>query len=431
MRKSHLNNYFIFMKKSFFLGFAALPLLAMLASSCNQEVVESKNDKNSQIIFSAAVGKQTLSRATEFTGWTTGGSFTVKAYLTGTNTEFNAPGFALTFDGTNWNYGSPVLQPGYSLTYYAYYPMANTSGYTVNTSGTASFNYAVQAVATQEDLIAATATSSSATINLAFNHLLSQVNFAVQGITNVKITISNISINGVKNGGSYTYVSGWSALSGSATYAYTPTGGLPTTGTDGNIVYLGNGGGTYTSNNALMLMPQAFSAAADGNFSFDYELKDMADVVLKTGTAFANFCDFTSATWQMGKRYVYLVDFTYLLQGGPIVFTVTVNNWVDDATIAQPILVSAASQLALEAAISAHNTAKGANSALTVFPISFDNAATLGSAITITAFTDSNFVSGDQIRIKCSVGVPVANVLCSVVGWTRTVSGDVVILTKD
>ena len=423
-------------------GLAALSLLTLLATSCSKEIneqVESKKDN--PIAFNAAVGKQTLTKATEFAYWGTtapDNALTVKAFATGSNSAFNALGFNLTWNGTAWSYGTAVNQPGYSLTYFSHYPAtaAVTTPFAVSPApaGVGTLGYTVNGVTNQEDLIAATTISTSESVTLAFNHILSQINFAVQGMENMKIDISSISVNGVANVGTYTFsTSGgsWATPSGTAAYAYTPkVGVIPTTGANNNIVYLGNGGGTYNNNNALMLMPQSFSPAIGGNFSFNYTIKDMAEVnTLKTGSATAYFGDFSVATWAKGYRYIYLIDFTNLFVGGPIVFTVNVNSWTDAPApgTAQTLYLADASKKGIEAAIASHAAAKTSE---IIFPISLPSTVTVTPTIEIENFA-TGFVVGDEIHIYYTGSAGDIDLAVTVTDWVvQSDNGTVIILEK-
>jgi len=322
------------MKKSVLWSVALLPLLMLLASSCSQEVVESKKDRTNQIAFKAAVGKQTVTKAQEFlnSSWTNGNSFVIHAFNTG-GAAFTPSTFTLTYNSGSWSYGTPVLHPGpgiTSLTYYAYYPATGVTTPTFNgTDG--SFGYTIQS--TQVDLIATKTVSNLAAVTLTFNHLLSQVNFAIKGFDGVKIEVKNISVNGVKNSGTFAYnAAGWSSLSGSASYNYTPVGSAITDGTDA-ILYLGNKGGTNQADNnnanALMLMPQPLGTAT---IKFDYEIKNaISEVVMDAANNVEVDLIDLVANWLPGKRYLFLLDFSSLLSEDYITFTVVVNEWLDDS----------------------------------------------------------------------------------------------------
>ncbi|MCL2562375.1 MAG: fimbrillin family protein [Rikenellaceae bacterium] len=331
--------------KKVLLGFAALSLLATLAISCKNETVEKRTDN--QISFFSAVGKQTVgTRAAEWTNasWVAGNTFPVRAFVTASGAAWTTPQFTLSFDGAAWTYtegGGAIMQPGYSLDYYAYFPIANVTGFTkLAYPNTATFNYTVQAVASQEDLIAASRSTTLPEVDLNFGHVLSQVNFAVLGIPHVQITVSNISVNGVSNAGVFTYgsPSSWGTLTGSATYAYTPVTtttftGMPIVNETG-IKYLGNGGSQFGYNNALMLMPQTFPTdGTGGNFTFDYAITDMIGGAIASNTGETVYFGELGVNWGLGLRYVYVIDFTTLLESQPITFTVQVDSWTNSGNI--------------------------------------------------------------------------------------------------
>ncbi len=421
------------------LGLAALSLL-FVATSCNKESVESSTDGNNDLVFKAVVGNQT--RASEFLGtsWNNGNTLIVKGYTKG-STSVN-PFFdkTLTFAGTagvgTWSYTDAVKQPGYTINYHSWYP-ATPAAFSAASNGTAAtMDYTVQIVGSQQDLIAATASTDLAAVTLTFKHILSQVNFAIQGVKDVQVVISNLTINDVKEKGTYTFSTtggSWALTADVQEYIYDMTTyGSSTTGADATIKYLGNGNGVTNRNNALMLMPQTFAAGNAANFSFDFVLKDMSGVTLKSGNTSAKFCDFSDATaWAMGKRYVYIIDFTNYLGGGNITFDVVVDPWANATPIAaQALQVTVASKASLEGAIASHNTAKGATTALTVFPISM--AVEPGADITVDTFPSTvNFEPGDEIRIQLPSTTNVAKIKLDVTGWTRSESGSTVTFTMD
>ena len=354
------------MKKKFW-GLAAIPLLALLATSCGkEETVETNDGGEKAITFRTNTGKQTLSRASEITtdDLKNAPVVRVKAYnATVANTFYKE--FALRYDAGadavfgagKWTYNTntPEFHPSFPLVHFSTYPTEQTYS-DVSGSG-AKFSYTVNDnVGTpQEDLIAAWAKTTNAAAtgagendaeaNLVYKHALSQVNFAVKGLKNVLITISNISVNGVKNRGEYTFLpSGspsnpWNAVTGDATYAYTfttPPSGFTTDGDASEaVVYLGNGGAITNASNALMLMPQAFEGD-DGDFTFDYVLRHMDEVtVLAQGSATVEFGSPMLAPnneWLAGKRYLYTINFEAPFY---ITYSVNADPWLNgfDASI--------------------------------------------------------------------------------------------------
>jgi hypothetical protein len=325
--------------KKILLGFAALPMLAMLATSCTNEIVESKDDK--VIKFSTAVGKQT--RATEITieslQNTSGVELNVRSYEDGNNAVTDPHlELSLTYVGGNWTYSASHFHPIFGLTHYSIYPEDYvTSRTAVFDAGkdkmVESFDYTVATdPAAQKDLMVASAnttseTEMSSTAVLVYNHILSQVNFAIQGQEGLYISISNIKVSGVLNSGTYTFGSGWGPLAGAGNYDYTPL--TQTTDGSGDILYLGNAtgfGGSLNNNNALMLMPQDLTLGS-GKFSFDYEIKNVDDIILAEGTDIdVPFSGLTPNVWEQGKRYLYTLDFEEIHY---IKYTVSVVSWED------------------------------------------------------------------------------------------------------
>ncbi len=314
--------------KKLFWGIAALSLPAvMLATSCSdKDIIETAGMEN-QISFDAAIGRSTLptSRVGEFTAFANEDGFDVTAW--------SASGlfqtFALSFDGSDWSYdGAAVNQPGFALSYYAYYNAEGAAAATESVSD-ASFDYTVQPAAQQEDLMmAAVPATTDNQINLVFKHLLSQVNFAVVPMTNMTVKIDNISVSGVQDEGTYSSAGGWSAQDGDASYDYDYTG-TAIAANDAAIVdgvyYFGNGGGVTNKTNALMLLPQTFAGAT---FTFDYEIVDVttSQVKFSDTDVEVDLADL-GAGWELGKRYVYVIDLSALVVGGEIAFTVQVGGW--------------------------------------------------------------------------------------------------------
>lgn len=396
----------------------SLVLSAVLATGCREEQIESLEVVPETITFNAVIGKQTTTRAKEFGYWQPGETLDVSSYMTGAGSASPIP-FHLTYNGpytTSWNY-SPLIEvsnPPFSRTYYAYYPTAaNVSNVRLD-GNSGSFDYTVRLAPYQEDLVTAYTVTSLARVPLMFHHVLSQVNFAVQGIRGVHVNISNIRLDDIATTANYTFnATGgrWTTPTGNNSYAYTPPASVtfPTSGTSSDIIYLGNKGGNVPTendnDNALMLMPQSFSTATGGSFRFDYALSDMNNQPMKSGSAKVFFGDFTTKTWEMGKRYLYLIDLTGLVEEGPITFEVIMFGWSDAIqNVAQPVVVADGNQLLIEKAISAHNTTKAQTSSLTVFPVSLPNNPMAGGPndqIRLSNFAWGNFAPGDQVRILC------------------------------
>ena len=318
------------MKRPFHLLLVAL-LFAVVG--CNDETVE-KADQN-QINFQALLGKQTRATETTVTSLQTASATTaipVEAYKAEDNSPWNT--FNLVY-GTNWTHSTPVYAPTFALNYYSWYPTAIVDDTFENNDGEVTFEYTVATTAAaQEDLIVASALNQTvATIPLTFSHILSQVNFAIQGVAGIKVEITNISLNKIASTSTFTYPATWATPTGQANYAYDPVG--TTNKTDGvatTIQHMGNKGGTeQTDNNnanALMLMPQTFGDDTS-TFTFDFSLTNIDNEALASGTGTGVLEELDVTTWLPGKRYLYVIDFTGYLVNKLINFTVAVAPWED------------------------------------------------------------------------------------------------------
>lgn len=435
-----------------FLGLAALSLL-LVATSCINETTESPNG-DKELKFRTALGKQTVTRATEFTNssWTDGTHLVVYSYLTGSATAYNEFDLVYAAGTTSWSYTPPVMSTGVPLRYYSWYPATNATFVAAAdvTATTLSFDYEVQAVNSQEDLIAAAVTTDQPDVTLGFKHILSQVNFGIVNTFGMAIEIDDESImlTGVKDKGTYTFngaSSGWSDLDGATEYIYAPVSGKnKTTGTESTpITYMGNEGGSgYNANtNALMLMPQTFEAAADGTLSFKFFLitkdENGDDVRIPESdfeTATVNLCDFDTTTWAPGKRYLYLFDFNSYLVTGEITFRVTVADWEDDDdnTVAETLQVADVSLQSIEAAIAKHSAANEAGktaspaATLKTFPI-----AVPGDIEDMTLTLIQGFDTDDKIVIafKDNANATKFDVDLDAGNWTAATDGRFVTLT--
>jgi hypothetical protein len=328
-------------------GFAAFPLLALLATSCNKEAVETNRDDEKVITFGVATGKQTLSRAAEINSVNLlTETLFVDAYQSGTPNFFdnfelkhNEDGYDPSEGSGGWGYAAMgTFHPNYDLVYYSVHPTTNAS---VSYNGTdAAISYTVA----DEDLIAATATTTptSTTANLTYGHLLSQVNFAIQGLTGVDITVSDIKVNNVHGSGTYLFPmadDSWTVFDDAdQNYDYV----APATTTDGDegeaIVYLGNQGGNDPAENdktnALMLMPQTIETAS--TITFTYTLVDSdndAPLSEVNASASVDLKDLSTA-WLPGKRYLYTIVFE---SPSVIKFEVSVGDWTDDTPGTIPV----------------------------------------------------------------------------------------------
>lgn len=330
------------MKKFLFL--AAMATLAL--SSCSKnEVYENKQDPG-MIVYNTSVGKQT--KATEVAIsqlQADANGFGIKAYFHDTTPIATATSFtkyiddAVKYTTPNWvnvsgkTYYWPLTG---NLSYFAFYPVAAPTAFTDAASGQApAFTYSVKAVASQEDLMAATtlnqtkpATPTAVAINL--RHLLSQIKFTAKvNDTGYSAKITSIQISGAKDQSTFSYTTDptaaatsagtWGSATGSATYTYfTGTATINTTS------YADITGGT-----TLMILPQA---AAAGTFKFtvayDTYAKDASNNDFKIGS-FTKDVDMQALV--INKKYNY--QLTLPIGTDPITFNPSVTPWDNESTV--------------------------------------------------------------------------------------------------
>jgi hypothetical protein len=328
------------MKKNF-LGLVALPVLALLATSCAQETVETKS--GNVLSYGVASGKQVLSRVKPTDAGTlqedTNGLNVYVYYTNAVNGVVKA--FEKTADGdvlnikyaeateatettaateAGWYYTGTIYHPENPLSHFVTYPDELAAGGIFTTAGQASFDYTVEDGGT--DLVAAaTATSQDdAEADLSFKHILSQINFKVVAPTDTELSIasfSGIKLAGLKETNTYT-LPGYSwGTAGDAEkdveYTY-------------DLVAEANQDGGYTgvTNAALMLMPQTL--AAGSTFTFSYTIEDTAGAVIRSGSNVSvPFSKFTTIpAWVQGTKYLYTISFE---DPEKLTYTVAVGSW--------------------------------------------------------------------------------------------------------
>lgn len=141
--------------------------------------------------------------------------FKVYAYNTGTDNIATATAIGTTFingeevtkaaEGA-WGMSTTHYWPvSDNIQFFAFSPKAAISTDLWNvTTKYPSFTYTIKEVASQEDLLVASATdktkpTTDQAIELAFSHILTQINFSAKLVKNFAYTITGISIKGVNN----------------------------------------------------------------------------------------------------------------------------------------------------------------------------------------------------------------------------------------
>lgn len=319
-------------------------LIALLISGCANESVVVNNDD--VITFSTAVGKQT--RATEVViedlqEACQSEPLRVHARYTDTGAEFFHPVFDLTYSGSYWYYGDVIRYPlGRNLTYYSTFPEQEID-FSLNPLNPY-FEYTVvggvddgedgdgggeeEEDNKQIDLIATRTDAGDGAVTLKFDHVLSQINFAVKGAAGYTVTInSDIFINYIHNSGKYYFADPaqgqpayWEDVDGIASYKYdVPDLGSMSFTTE-DIISLA------TANNALMLMPQYMDGTNEMNtITFDYTISE--DGISENKYTGPAKIFLSGMTWEPGHSYLIVLDFS----GPYITFEqVDLGPWQDE-----------------------------------------------------------------------------------------------------
>ena len=312
----------------------ALTAAAMVSCSEN-EGFENESTMN-RIKFGTVVktGTKTLVATTENFS-----KFTVSAYKTtddmGGTVQLNT-GFMddIEVDKSSgeWKYKGDYYWPASGkLQFFATSP-AQTLDITT-AAGYPKFEYAVKAVDSQEDLVAANVINqvkSESAISLPFQHLLTQVHFTIKGdVADFIYTVSKLVIKGAKDKATFTFdgsstVGAWSNLAESAsgvTYEYTgtPVSVTPTAAEPDAFTAF------ETSGNALfMLMPQDDLTGVTLEITYTAAPKDKSSEYTWNDTKVVNL----TGSWGMGKNIRYTLTLTN--NATPIKFTPNVGIWTNE-----------------------------------------------------------------------------------------------------
>lgn len=310
------------MKQILLAAFAALAI-----TGCSQSEDITTPDGDSQIAFNTVVNKSTRATAMVTDNFK---NFTVYGY--------NPEG---SFDGTT-ALGSPFMDAvaatkteGWALTggpyywpakgnvqFFAYSPATNVKTYAVgDPAGFPSFTYTIQSE--QEDLLAAQvlgAAKNGNAVQLSFSHILTQINFSATLEAGFKYDITDITVKGINNEGTFTYAAAkgaWSATAGAVDYKY--AGNFAATATD-NVVNFGSG------TNALMLLPQTLPVGATIEVTYTATAETGNKQVTHNGT---ESVDISGITWTPGQNIRYKLGLPSDAQA--VTFEPIVGDW-DAAT---------------------------------------------------------------------------------------------------
>lgn len=307
--------------------FAAMAALAITSCSQNEEMDAPGN--SAEIRFGTIV--KTSTKATpvttdNITEFTVSGFKTADDMAAGTQL---VRGFMddilVKKEGNAWTSGTFYWPLTGKVQFFGTYPAQTLN---IDAVGYPTFDYVVGAIADQKDLIAAyekNTDKSSGEVQLAFQHLLTQVNFSIKGDTkDFTYTVTGLEIVDAKDKGTFTFSEGttvvgaWGAveLSGTpATYAYAGSASVATTD-------LTESTKLETAGEALfMLMPQDVNAvkvkitysAAPTAKPNDFTFNGGKEITLK-------------GTWEMGKNMRYTL--TLSSDASPVEFgSPSVGDW--------------------------------------------------------------------------------------------------------
>ena len=251
-----------------FLFFAAFAAAMFTGCSKDNEIESANNNGLNEIGFRAYTSKgETKAGATttaNFSNFKVYGNWndgTYKNYIEGQIVEN---------DGTDWTYSPKRFWPiSGNVDFYAYSPATSLNVAFTNVLTAPTFVYTVPAIFNrQEDLLISqvksqTATTSSGSVTLPFDHALSQFVFEARGVTEGLVyTVEKIELVQVNSTAKFDYAA---AAPGWGSYA-TPTTYTVLDGTPVHIAYHATNYTTITSdaaNTAAMVIPGAWDNGTD------------------------------------------------------------------------------------------------------------------------------------------------------------------------
>ena len=320
-----------------------MAISALAIAGCSQnEITENGQDTHPAIGFDVYTGVTTKGVETTTASMKTDG-FGVLA-IKASDTETYMTERKVTNAGSAWTYPTPAYWPanGDNLTFYSYAPHSKAT--LTNTSGTVTLaDYTINGTfANMVDLVAATATPTTAgtNVDIEMKHILSRVALAAYtardlATTGITVEVTDVSIIGsTANAGSkfyekgtYTY-SGTSAASGS-------WGSTAALAADYAVINGGNIGVTASTSAAaddllggayLYCIPAATFTDGDIQIKIKYKTTVNAVATVKEETVKVP----VGGSWAMGTAYKY----TFKIAMNAIIFdNVTVDNtWADGSS---------------------------------------------------------------------------------------------------
>ena len=318
-----------------------------LASCTTEDAVEVNSGR--EISFRPAMA----SRATETTNANLA-EFKASAFI-GQDAYFNQVTFSK--NGSFYTSAKDYLWPGDNteIDFVAYAP-SDLSGVTLTAEGKTLSDYAPAAsIADQEDVVTATATGTreadeTAGVPLEFGHRLSQIEVRGKTANDVyTFKVTGVRIGSAVSSGTFDFdTKEWTIGADKADYENTYADAITLSAEP--VSLMGEGGNA-------MLIPQQLTAwkpDTDGANTAGgaYLSVRLQIATAETGTQIYPFpsngeCEWAAipidTNWEAGKKYIYTLDFTHgagnvdphdpdpgkPVLGGPIKFTVQVDEWTD------------------------------------------------------------------------------------------------------
>lgn len=312
----------------------SIPMSSSDGQNCQLQVIQ-QNDFSKETGFPV----ESETRATEKTSAAVGDAFGITAYAFKGNWANTSPVYfdnlCMTKNTTSCTLPNTFYWPSseMKMRFYGYYPYGNSAlTKTTYTNGNPALYYEVPAhLNNQMDILACSSgdVESSNFISpypLSFNHILTEVKFAVGDLAGG--TITNITIDGVYGAGYYDMENQTWYTSGSTTsFSFNPN--YTTSGTTNAII---------TSNaqeNLLMMIPQALSATAKLKVTISLETGGTRLLEASIGG--------NSLEWRIGNSITYKISSSsinnvlnitrpgsYGQNGGTNCYSVESYKWTDD-----------------------------------------------------------------------------------------------------
>lgn len=331
--------------------FFAVAALAVLASCSKNELAEVNPEAQNVVKFDNYLGK---TKAAEIAGIDAlkPQGFKVYADIYGATFGSFMSNLAVTWS-TDWSYTGDYswVNAGTNINFYAY---STSQALTANASGLLAPTIAATAAGQDDILIAAKVTQASGTVNFAFTHALSQVDFKIDCGEGTTATINSFEIQGVNTASASLSLldKSWATPSGAAlSTAYTYGGGATTPAFPISVAANGSsnaisGLGTPAPG-AFMLIPQDILAwnpndvtpttTVGARIKINYTLSFDGVAALTNVDA---YFPIPSRSWVPGTKYLYTLTLSKNVGGGydedgnpllstdPIEFNVTsVSDW--------------------------------------------------------------------------------------------------------